>query len=438
MTRQSLTNTALFLTLILVAARVVANDELLLGLDTLRSQGKADPGHSQVEFNVSAAFALKRGEKIRLALPRGEPYHITYDRTERHPSGARSWIGSAEGSGDDYRVIITRGPRGDVQGTLRTARGIFLLQSTDNQQTLIDLEAAGGRRQSRERDDAIIPPAKQASSNLEPERDTPATSIAATTSSDGASVIDVLVLYTPELVSIHGSDAGARTRIEHLIALSNQAYIDSGIGLSLRLADARLVRYPANYSIDAALDDITYGTHFAVSEVADWRRRSGADLVALVRPYNRVTDPSTCGLAWLGGYGGSNIAYDSAYAFSAINDGSDISGSGYYCDSYTFTHELGHNMGCAHDHAHASVQGAYPYSYGHGVTGSFGTIMSYIDPEVAKFSSPLIQCNGQPCGIADYADNARSINNTRAALAAYLSVRKRSSIAPLLPLILGE
>lgn len=263
---------------------------------------------------------------------------------------------------------------------------MFLLQSVGDRETLIDIESAGWRRQDRDRDDGLIPPIEKLASPS-PTMLGAATLLveAIPLSTEVASTIDVLVLFTPELVTVHGSEEGARTRIEHLLAISNQAYMDSGIALNLRLASSRLVNYPASNSIDTALDDITFATHASVSQVATWCRQFGADLVTLVRPFNRTTT-STCGLAWLGGYGGSDIAYDAAYAFSVIHDGSDMSGSGYYCDDLTFPHELGHNMGCAHDHAHASVQGAYSYSYGHGVTGLFGTIMSYINPGVGKFS----------------------------------------------------
>ena len=96
-----------------------------------------------------------------------------------------------------------------------------------------------------------------------------------------------------------------------------------------------------------------------------------------------------------------------------------VAGSRYYCDDFALAHELGHTMGSQHDRANATFQGAYPYSYGYGSSGMFGTIMSYINPRVGKFSNPNISCSGSPCGIADSADNARSLNNTRATVASF-------------------
>lgn len=120
-----------------------------------------------------------------------------------------------------------------------------------------------------------------------------------------------------------------------------------------------------------------------------------------------MTDHVGCGLSWLNGFNGQ--AMNAAYGFSVIGDGNDAGGSLYYCPDSSLAHELGHAMGSDHDRAHSVAQGAYPYAYGHGVEGVFGTIMSYINPRVGKFSNPNINCLGnQPCGIEDYADPDRS------------------------------
>src|SRR5690606_10215543 len=104
------------------------------------------------------------------------------------------------------------------------------------------------------------------------------------------------------------------------------------------------------------------------------------------------------------------------------SDGIDID-TGFYCDDFTLAHELGHNMGSTHDRANTSISPVFPYSYGYGFSGEFGTVMSYINPAIAMFSNPNIDCLGQPCGIAQpdpaSADNARSINNTRFEVAAF-------------------
>ena len=45
-------------------------------------------------------------------------------------------------------------------------------------------------------------------------------------------------------------------------------------------------------------------------------------------------------------------------------------------------------LDAAHDRDHASIGGAYPYSYGYDIPGVFGTIMSYDGPTITYFSTP--------------------------------------------------
>ncbi len=74
-------------------------------------------------------------------------------------------------------------------------------------------------------------------------------------------------------------------------------------------------------------------------------------------------------------------------------------------------------MGSNHDKAHSSFQGKYAFSYGYGRSGVYGTIMSYFNPVVGVFSTPATAvsralCKGYACGVANQADNTRSLNLT--------------------------
>ena len=426
-----------------------AETELLLDRRSGRVEAGEKPGHHAMAFNEHDAFTLRPGQASRLSLPSGAVYPAILERVQAHASGAATWIGRLDGSRDDHRVIVTRGAQGDVQGTIQTPEGVFLLRSVAGKQVLIDVRASGRRQPIPTRDDALQPP--QRGNLLDGERlsspssDSPTAQAAPVKEAAvGNSTIDVMVLYTPELVTAYGSDSAARTRIDHLVAIANQAYVNSGVAMTLRLRLARLVSYPRTNDIDTALDNLTASensglpSHVTMSDVATWKQQFGADLVALVRPLDTQVNPNTCGLAWLVGAGGSDVANDRSWAYAVSNDGDDVRGSGVYCDDYTFTHELGHNMGSAHDPAHAGSQGAYPYSYGHGADGVFGTIMSYIDPTVGKFSNPGINCNGQPCGIADQRDNARSLNNTRTAVAWFTTATEVPGSPTLVRLVPGN
>jgi hypothetical protein len=113
---------------------------------------------------------------------------------------------------------------------------------------------------------------------------------------------------------------------------------------------------------------------------------------------------------------------------------------------HSLAHEIGHNQGNKHDRDNATTQGAYPYSYGFrrclsDGTG-FRTVMAYSctgASRVAWFSNPGVTYNGHATGIAyetdpaNSADNARSMNNTAATVAAFRTSKTVTSLAPSVP-----
>ncbi len=85
--------------------------------------------------------------------------------------------------------------------------------------------------------------------------------------------------------------------------------------------------------------------------------------------------------------------------------------------NFTFTHELGHNLGCEHHPESTSItpdEASFPWSFAHRVYTpvSFGTIMAPGSGAVRKlhFSNPDINFEGVPTGIVDERENARTID----------------------------
>jgi uncharacterized delta-60 repeat protein len=235
------------------------------------------------------------------------------------------------------------------------------------------------------------------------------------------SVLDLLVLHTPGLRDRLGS--GLEARIDHLVAVSNQALARSGVRAKLRVVDVVEVGYPDRGSNADALGRLTDGSHPSLAGVAALRDLYGADLVTLVRPFDNPTHGG-CGTGWIGGWGGQPIAYANGFAYSVVSDGES---EGFYCDDVSFIHEVSHNLGCMHDRATAAWQGggqgAYEFGFGYGVSGLFGTVMSYVFPRVARFSNPDITCMGVACGIDERAptsaNNALAIELARADVARF-------------------
>ncbi|MBK9950681.1 MAG: hypothetical protein IPP10_03890 [Candidatus Competibacteraceae bacterium] len=400
--------------------------------------GRARVGREAVRLNRAIAD-LPLQAKARFSLPRGVSYELVYDNRQDHPSGNVTWSGYLKDYGDDYRAVITFGEHG-ASGRVLTPDGEFLIESDAAGEWLIDTQASGLTPVEPGENDALIPlpehlkkriPRNKPGAGVEGGRDAQAVPMAADTTS---ATIDVMILYTPGLASRLGS--GLSARLDQLVALSNQAYRDSGVYINLRLVHKEQVNYSDTTTNDAALNALTNGSDPALAGVANLRTSKGADLVSLIRPFNNTTSGGSCGVAWVGGYGGQPISGYANYGYSVIGDGRDVNGSGYYCLDLSFVHELGHNMGSLHDRANSgSGIGAYPYSYGYGVSGTFGTVMSYINPRIGKFSNPAITCaGGIACGIsetaANSANNTLSLNNTRAAVAAFRSAQVVTPPAP--------
>jgi hypothetical protein len=393
-----------------------------------------------VSFNLVSMASLALGDEVALDVPGKGTYPVIYDGTRANDSGSTTWVGYLKDYGDDFRVLITTGADGSV-GNILTPSGELELTTVAGTQWLIDRTASGWTLLHPKEGDGLAPEATPAgemaaggiamggTASATSTTTTAATTPAAAATSSGATQVDVLILYTPGFVTRNG--ATWRTRIDQLVALANQAYVDSGMSVQLRAVGVEQVSYSDQTTNSTALGLLTNSSG-AFSNVAALRKQYGADLVTLIRPFYMTAQGQNCGVGYVGGYGGSNIAGYANYAYSVVSDGRDVLGTGYYCTDYTYAHELGHNMGSMHDRATVASQGggtgAYPYSFGYGISGSFGTIMSYISPVTGKFSNPNVStCGGnKSCGVSSTnttssADNARSINNTRTAVAAYQS-----------------
>ena len=393
-----------------------------------------------VEFNIAGLANLTPGQEAQLSLPGTGDFVVRHDDTQPGDLGGATFVGHLKDFGDDFRVLVTYSP-GGAQGSILTPYGEFQLQTLGSKQWLVDITRSKLEKHHAEESDTVVPSiaggavAFSAGNVASATSSTSAGTTTGTTAnsilSNGKTRIDVLVLYTPGLESRFGGKDPALNRLQLLAALSNQAYTDSNVQISLRVVGAVKVEMPDTTSNTQMLSAMQQATGY-FANIRALRQTYGADLVTLVRPFYATAQGGNCGVGYVGGYGGNNIAGYSAYGYSVVSDGSDLGGQNYYCDNYTFAHELGHNMGSMHDRATVQAQGggtgAYPYSFGHGVSGTFGTIMSYIRPTVGKFSTPAVTCSNSnlPCGVAatdsaKSADNALSLNNTRSGVAGFMA-----------------
>lgn len=243
-------------------------------------------------------------------------------------------------------------------------------------------------------------------------------------SATGTTVIDLLVLYNRAASDMYNNDAA--TRIQHMVDVANQVYIDSQVNLTLRLVHTEQVSYDEPFDSETAVEHMTNQTHPAFMDLPALRQQYGADLVTFARPY---TDDGYCGLAWVGGLGTNgdfSNPHQRDYGYSLVS---------IDCGSFVLAHELGHNMGLNHSRKQDETGGTYDYALGYGVDNDFATIMAYGSAFNAKvinrFSSPDLDCITGPCGIEKAsktgADSVYALNQVVPQIADYYATQVESS-----------
>jgi peptidyl-Asp metalloendopeptidase len=420
--------------------------------------------------DVSEEHALRAivDRELRITAPNGQLLAFEYERHVEHPTGDWTWIGRLRDAPPGRQAILTFGARAVFGSIAQAVSEPLRLTMRDGASWLVETDPAqlaGVEAQvlRPEAPDFLVPPlyfgnpAAPTASGDSHTTSSSAQSIesASSTTSSTATVVDVLVGYTPGFATYHGGDSQARTRINFLVDVANQGYINSQIDARVRLVHAMPVNYPDATDNGDTLEKMTgykSGTGKttpdpAFSELRNARETYGADLVTLIRKFN-TPENDGCGIAWLIGGGLTTITQGYEYfGYSVVGDGIDqgTDGKNYFCREETMVHEFGHNMGSAHDIETAKGDdgvlqtkeyGAYTYSFGYRTgpgAGDFYTIMAYREKRETGtqqqpyrvFSNPEITfCGSYPCGTGS-ADNARSLRQTMPIIATF-----RSTVVP--------
>ncbi len=242
----------------------------------------------------------------------------------------------------------------------------------------------------------------------------------------GDGPVDVFVAYTNLARANAGSVEAMETAIQGWIHESNDVYRDSESTMRVRLVGTGEVSYAETGGFSSHLDRLYNTSDGFMDIVHTWRNNTGADAVLLI-----VDDSSGCGLA----YTIKNPAGIASQAFGAARDVcADV--------QYSFTHELGHILGCCQDAAHPGSCASsvlYPYAFGYrffGDTGNWRSVMAYTDsssdPEpqinytrIGHLSNPDVDYDGASTGTA-LADNARTHDSMSLVTSGY-----RAAVAPM-------
>ena len=346
---------------------------------------------------------------VTLNLFDNGPRTLDLDQPSEHPNQTKVWRGRLQGeTGSDVTLAIS---------------GTVMVGTILSNQRLYKVEAAGGNlHRLIEIDEEALPPddhpivvtdkdpfAAPPTGGTSQQSDT-------TAAAAGDSIVDLLVVYTSAAKAKEGGQAAMEALITLGVDSANQAYSNSQIAMQLRLVRMAEVTYTESGNMNTDLTRLRNTADGILDQVHQLRDQHKADLVALIVD----NGGNSCGIAYVMANGPS--ASFASYAFS-VTARDCIANN-------TLAHELGHNMGDAHDRATGGT-GVYPYSYGYrDEVGKFRTIMAYgcptvSCPRVKYFSNPRLLYNGRPLGIdhatnpVNSADNARSMNDVRHIVAAW-------------------
>lgn len=379
--------------------------------------------HRTLGLNPAALEAMKLARKeskqdVALDLFDMGTRTLDLDEPEIHGNKGKVWRGRLRGEQDSDVTLAVRGKK--MAGTIVSGQRLYKIEPTeDNRHRLVEIDDDAMRPDHHP---LIVPDDGTPAAAPAPEPDLQQPSAAAATGSVTTAaattntVVDVLVVYTSTARTKQGGTNAMNALIAMGVDLANQAYTNSNIAMRLRLVRTAEIAYAETGDISTDLSRLQRTNDGFMDTVHQLRDQSKADLVALIVD----NGGAYCGIAYVMANGPR--ASFAPYAFS-VTDRDCVSNS-------TLTHEMGHNMGDAHDRASGGT-GVYPYSYGYRDTiGKFRTIMAYPCPNVScprvkYFSNPRILINGRPAGIdhavnpSNSADNARSMNEVRNVVAAW-------------------
>lgn len=313
------------------------------------------------------------------------------DHVESAPGGY-VWVGSLEGAPDSSVLFSVVG--NTVSGTVRFGPRLFRLYHAGN-----------GQHRLSEAEDSRFQPCGQAAPQVVLSPPSPAPAPGSGGARGGNPDIDVMVVYTTQAKNGQGGTSAMQSLINLAVTETNQAYTNSGVNQRLVLVHSEeMTGYTEPSSFSTMLNDLTGTNDGKLDNVHSLRDQYGADCVSML-----VNGSQYCGIAWLM----TNVSHSfQSNAFSVV---ARTCATGYY----SFGHELGHNMGSAHDPQNAG-SAAYNYSYGFRTSDNkYRTVMAYSPgTRVKYFSSPNVTYRGYTMG-TNSQDNARSLNNTAATVAGF-------------------
>ena len=217
-------------------------------------------------------------------------------------------------------------------------------------------------------------------------------------------MIDLLALYTPQVLASSGSNAAILASFNQEIDAANTAFANSNIPLSLRLLAFSATSYNESGSLSRDLTRLATSGDGYMDDTLQLRDLLGADLVVLIDSQGTSTKTGTIeGISTQ--LLNPKSSSRSRNAFIVIDQAAPL-------NHYVLAHEVGHTLGATHAVGDPQATGAAPYAHGYRFIGTdniqYHDIMAY-DPgtRIPYFSDPNITYAGVPIGTRTTADALR-------------------------------
>ena len=381
-------------------APVVPSDRWLVRVDRQRLFRTIHAVERSVSGGNAPGEAGEHGERLVLNVADGFSMEVAAERTQRTLSG-HSLSGRVVGTPGSAVTFAVAGEM--IMGTVWTPKAIYEV-----------FPLRDGVHLFRKTSPSAALPLGAPIRPDRPEGGGEQSELTNSTTEDGiaegGAVVDVLVLWTPTARENVGGEAQMHAGIDHLVTWTNDAYERSGAKVRLNLVGAEEVDY-----VEADPNSATHLHHLAnpsdgfMDGIHMRRDALGADLVHLVTGI---------------GYVGGKAYQPGAFSLSVLGMNPSFAAL-----ASTFAHELGHNMGLAHDRYRVSrsINEAPRLSFSYGYVNKLAfsaavkgecwvTIMAYYERcsdadldsfEVPYFSTPERRYpddSGAPLGVPKSSD----------------------------------